>query len=454
MTTTTVVRPLGPSEEIYALGEVYIAYIFRTSGRLDIPALNTALAAVVRAFPLLGARIEATPEGGHVFATPGAAPEVFVTDGDPERPLTGARLDQTMALVAVCVVRDGDTASVSLLTHHSSADAFYSLAVLDEFWSCYTDAVEGGHHEPPRHPVPDTIETLLAARGIEKIPRPSTEAPAEAGPAAPAEAPAPAEPDVPEDVPAAAAAEVPAAVPEVLAAADTSRYTDENGLLLQWTARTLLTEADTAALVALGHREGLTINALVSAAILRVEAELRSLAPHQLMYVYPVNLRTRLVPEVGLTEGTNVVGFADYVPAETTDTALLGLARAVNEALRTALADGMVQQAPLHIPEMLLAGRPPEMPGLIITTNWGRVAHPRTPAGLRVTDFRSTTTAKPDETAGPPAQPGGGTWIISGFDGRLSIEIHHPEANAALQRTRVDRYAAELIAAVSVGAQG
>ncbi|NEW30928.1 acyltransferase, partial [Nocardia cyriacigeorgica] len=38
------------------------------------------------------------------------------------------------------VVRDGEHASVTLLTHHSIADAVHSLAIFAELWRCYREA--------------------------------------------------------------------------------------------------------------------------------------------------------------------------------------------------------------------------------------------------------------------------------------------------------------------------
>ncbi|KAA8887217.1 acyltransferase [Nocardia colli] len=408
MTTSTVVRPLDPSELMFAGVGAYVGYAVEVSGRLDLTALSAAYAAVVRAYPVFGARLEPSDDGGHVLVTSTATPEISVVDDDSGRLLIDQKFDQRVALSAVCVVRAGDTASVTLLTHHSVADAYHSLAVLAELWSCYTDAVAGHSLDRRVRPYPASIEELLAERGVEKMTFPD-----------------------PDEQPAVSA---PATDPVV----------DEDG----WqsapqVSRCRLSTAETAALIELGHREGVTINGLVSAAVLLSEAEIRELPLTELLYIYPVDLRTRITPTAGLTDGTNLLGFATYTPAE--PAGLLDLARGICESLRVALAAGIVQQTPLHIPEMGMSAIAP-VPGLVIMTNWGRVPELRAPEGLRINDFRSTLTAATD--LGAPPQPGG-TCILSTFDGRLSIEIHHSKAAAAQQQRRVDSFAARLRAAIS-----
>ncbi|MFB8282201.1 phthiocerol/phthiodiolone dimycocerosyl transferase family protein [Nocardia colli] len=409
MTTSTVVRPLDPSELMFAGVGAYVGYAVEVSGRLDLAALSAAYAAVVRAYPVFGARLEPTDDGGHVLVTSTATPEISVVDDDSGRLLIDQNFDQRVALSAVCVVRAGDTASVTLLTHHSVADAYHSLAVLAELWSCYTDAVAGHSLDRQVRAYPASIEELLAERGVEKMTFPD-----------------------PDEQPAVSA---PATDPVV----------DEDG----WqsapqVSRCRLSTAETAALVELGHREGVTINGLVSAAVLLSEAEIRELPLTELLYIYPVDLRTRITPTAGFTDGTNLLGFATYTPAE--PAGLLDLARGICESLRVGLAAGIVQQTPLHIPDMGMSAIAP-VPGLVIMTNWGRVPAVRAPEGLRINDFRSTLTAATD--LGAPPQPGGGTCILSTFDGRLSIEIHHSKAAAAQQQRRVDSFAARLRAAIS-----
>ncbi|MGK8520227.1 phthiocerol/phthiodiolone dimycocerosyl transferase family protein [Nocardia asteroides] len=399
MTATTVIRPLAPSEAIFANSEVLVGYSIRIAGRLDLPALSAAFETVVRSRPILAARLEPDGHGGHLLLeATGAAPEMTVAEGDPERLLTGARLDQRKAVASLCVVRAGVTAGVTLVTHHSVADAYHSLAVFAELWSCYTDLTRGRPAELEPHGFPRSVEDLLHERGVRKIGAP--------------------------------------AVPQgPIGVARTSSGPPNPEYLLPSTARCRLTREQTAALVELGHRERTTINGLASAAILLTEAELRGLSLTDLAYTYSVDLRTRVTPPIGMTEGTNVLGFEHFVPGPRTGTTLVELARDVSDALRAGVDTGMVQQTPLHIPE-IAASPAPRAPGIVLATNWGRVRRPRVPDDLRVTDFRSTMLGKPDKTGHRLQQPSG-TIIISTFDDRLSIEIHHPQETTEEQRVRV-----------------
>ena len=413
MSTVTVIRPLAPSEEIFASSQVLVGYSTRVVGRLDLYALTRAFNALIRAHPLLSARLMEDDSGHHVLTQScGAPPVIAVFEGDPDQLLVGARLDQRTALSALCVVHDDDNASVTLVTHHGIADAGHSLAVVAELWSCYTDLTEGLPGELAPQPYPRTVEDLLAARGIEKVHPPAAHLRRS----------------------------------ESLMAAKVS---DDADYVLPHTARCRLTKAQTAVLVELGHRERTTINGLASAAILLTEAELRGLALSELSYTYSVDLRTRVTPTIGTTEGTNILGFADFIPTAHTGSTLISLARSVSDALLTELATGLVQQTPLHIPD-ITAGPPPSAPGIVLSTNWGRIPTPRVPDTLRVTDFRSIMIGKPDKTGHRLQQPSG-TIIISTFDDRLSIEIHHAAETSAEQRLRVRVLSAHLRAARDMG---
>lgn len=416
MTTATVIRPLAPSEEIFAGSEVLVGYSMRLSGRLNLAALSAAFDAVVRAYPALGAHLEPNGRGHILVESPGGTPEITVVDGDPEQLLSGAQLDQRTALAALCVVRDGESTGVTLVTHHSVADACHSLAVLAEMWSCYTDISHGRTPTLTSHRFPDAVEDLLLARCVEKM----------------SGLPVSARPLV--------VAETPASPPPV---------EDDPPYLLPLTARCRLTKRETAALAELAHREGTTINGLASAAILLTEAELRELPLTELSYTYSVDLRNRVTPAIGHTEGTNVLGFADFVPPRHADNTLIGLARGISDGLRRGLASGVVQQTPLHIPD-IASGPPPRAPGIVLATNWGRIDRPRLPDGLRIDDFRTVMIAKPDR-AGHRLQQPSGTIIISTFDDQLSIEIHHPVETTMQQRRRVRLLAAHLDAVREAG---
>nr|AXL06032.1 acyltransferase [uncultured bacterium] len=365
-------------------GEVYIGYTVNVSGRLDLDALATAYAAVCRAFPQLSARLE-DGDDGPVFAASRSLPEIQVRDGDLERPLTGVELDQRRALSALGVTRDGDDASVSLLTHHGIGDAGHSIEVLAALWSCYTDAVKGGTVELPRQRFPRALEDLLAERGIH-------------GPA-----------------PVPALAVLP---------------TFQRDAVVRYVVQHRMTVTETAALTELGHRENVTVNGLLAGVLLLVEAEVRDLPVTELLLRYSVNLRDRLTPKVGPTEGTNVLGGVSFTVTDDIAPDPVAIGRAVGGHLRAALADGSAQRSLLD----LLAGRAPggapwdpsRTPAVVSMMNWGVVPPLRAPDELRLTGFRSASRIRESMAMGG--------YVVSTFGGRTGIDLAWPEGAPELPR--------------------
>ncbi|MFI5719401.1 hypothetical protein [Nocardia sp. NPDC051750] len=410
MTAATVIRPLAPSEQIFAFSEVFVGYCARVTGTLDTTALAAAFEALVTAHPMLGAQLVPTEPYGHTLVT-GGSPETVLTvaDGDPELLLTGAEPDQRRALGSVHVVRAGSTASVTLLVHHSIADATHALHLVERLWHCYATATTGRAPAlpPARQPLP--VEDLLTARGITRRPVPGRAGPPRSEPPLP-----PADALDPNDN----------AYPPLI------------------TTRCRLSREHTGALVARGHRAGVTVHSLVAAALLLTESEARQLPVTDLHCSYSVDLRRRVRPPIGPTEGTNVLGFAGYRPGPDTGTTPAELAHGVFHTLRAGLTTGYVQQTPLQLPDTLAA--PPANPfETVMTTNWGRLPGLSGPR-VRIDDFRTTMIAKPDPTGRRPPQPGGGTSIITTYDNRLSIEVHHPPEFTPVQIPRIERLRALL----------
>lgn len=386
MTTAGVWRALTPSETIHADKESYIGYTVHATGRLDLAALATAYEAVCRAHPQLAGKLEAGDES-YFFAESGALPSIQVCDGDLDRPMTGVRLDQWTALSALNVVRDGDDTSVCLLTHHGIADAHHSIDMLATLWSCYTDAVQGVTSDLAVHPFPKSLEEVLAARGIQ-----GTRPPAAPRPPAPPE-------------------------PGRVAPA---RHVVQHRL----------TAAQTKALAELGHREGVTINGLLSGALLLVEAELRDRPVTELMYRYTVNLRNHLTPPVGATEGTNILGGAGYVPTDDVGADAVAIGRAVGTRLRAGLADGSIQRSILDLLSGPAPGAKPwdpsTAPAVVSMINWGLVPTFRTPDDLLLTNFHSASRIQ-------EFSPLGG-YVVNTFDGRIGVDLAWPEGAPDIQQ--------------------
>jgi acetyltransferase len=388
VTTVGVWRALSPTEKIQAGREVYIGYSVRATGRLDLDALATAYEAVCRAYPQFAARLE-TGDDGPVFAASDARPAVRVRDGDLDHPLTGVDVDQHRALSALNVVRDGDDANVCLVVHHGIADAHHAIDVLAALWSCYTDAVDGVPVDLPSHPFPRSLEDLLAERGIQSV------APADAGTSAVAGRPVP---------------ERPAVVRHVV--------------------QHRLTAAQTTALAELGHREHVTINGLLSGALLLVEAEVRELPLTELVYRFTVNLRDRLTPGVGPTEGTNVLGGAGFTATDGIEPDAVSIGRAVGAQLRAGLADGSIQRSLLDLVKLPAPNGKPwdpsTAPAIVSMMNWGPIPPMRTPADLLLTNFHSASRIR--ETSAM------GGYVVSTFNGRAGIDLTWPADDPELPR--------------------
>ncbi|MFF1606422.1 acyltransferase [Amycolatopsis sp. NPDC058278] len=380
MTRAAVRRALAPSESIHAVKEAYIGYTVRAEGRLDPEALTTAFEAVCRAYPQLSARVEFTGEGA-VLTESDTRPEIRFADGDPSRPLAGLDLDQSRALSALNVVRDGDEAGVCLAIQHSVADAHHATAILSALWSCYTDVVEGVPLDLGRHPYPRSLEDLLAERGIH-----------------------------------ANGTVTPAAPP-----------TSRPDPVIRHVVQHRLTEAETTALAELGHREKVTINGLVSGAVLLAEAEIRDMPLTDLIHRYSVNLRSRLTPPVGATEGTNVLGGVGFKVTDELPHDAVAIGRAIGEQLRAGLADGSVQRSILDMFARPAAAKPwdPKL-GLAVVSvmNWGVAPPMRTPHGLRLTNLHSASRMR--ETIAL------GGYVLSSFGGRVGIDLGWPEGDPSL----------------------
>ncbi|NKY24966.1 phthiocerol/phthiodiolone dimycocerosyl transferase family protein [Nocardia gamkensis] len=373
MSARNSIRRLAPSEALFFDLGVFVGYSVRVRGVLDIPALSAAFEALRRSYPVLAAHVEIV-DGHHLLVeSPGPLPGVSVYAGDPGQPLSGANLDWGRALSGLHVVYDGDCASVTLVTHHCIADGHHSVAMLIDLWSLFTDTVGGRTPDTVLHDYPESMEKLFADRGI---------SPPDIGSAEPARS---------------AGIQLPA-----------PGCTEPDRTMTQ--LRCHLSARVTDELIAFGRRHGVTVNGLVSAAIVRTEADVRNLRLADITYSYLVDLRTHVTPPVEFTAGTNVIGFAVYrAPAGSIE--LIDLARGINEQLRTDLADGRIQR------EALIAANNPAPPecGEVRCSNGGVVPPLRSPAGLEPVDCRPVPTGFPFPL-----------YTIHRFSGRLSIELFVP----------------------------
>ncbi|TKA02921.1 phthiocerol/phthiodiolone dimycocerosyl transferase family protein [Actinacidiphila oryziradicis] len=444
MTAPNIRRVLAPTEAIFVGDETYVGYSVRVAGRIDLEALQVAYAAVCQAYPVLPARLD-LDNGAPAVVPSDVQPEIWCADGDPDLPLRHVTLDQCRALSALEVIQNrtsgtdgadatnGTDASVTLATQHSIADADHSLAVLAALWSAYTDAVAGVPIALPRNGYPRSLEDLLAERGI------GIGTGTAAAPTHPVEAET-ARPST----------------DSVQPPPNSVRPSADSVPHVRHVAGFRLSRERTAALIALGHREQVTINSLLSGVVLLAEAEIRDLPLADLVYRFSVNLRSHLTPPVGPAEGTNIAGGLRFQLADSADGAAkpdaIALGRAVGARLRAGLADGSVQRAlvdrvgrapaaaataaPVAAPVPRPVPRPAQRSAAVVSmVNWGTVPVLQHPEDLRLVDFRSASRMRVLPGRQKFAAIGG--YVAHTFDGRLGVELSWPEADPE-QTKRLD----------------
>jgi hypothetical protein len=191
------------------------------------------------------------------------------------------------------------------------------------------------------------------------------------------------------------------------------------------TARCRLTESETAALIGFCRDRKLSLNAVIGAAVLLAEWQLRKTPAIPIPYLYPVDLRLLLTPPVDATESTNPLGIASYLAHISSDTDIADLAADIIETFRDDLSEGVIQQSLLHF-NLQYGGTPPGLPDVVMVTEGGVVPEVRTPAGLSVdalhTEFHTASAAGVD------------LYATSIYAGRLQVEhlSHSPQPERSL----------------------
>lgn len=385
MAATHTIRPLAPTEAVYVDLGLFVGYSVHVRGHLGIAALSRAFAALRRTYPILGASLVADGSEPVIIGS-SAPPGIRVFDGDVASVRYDPSLDAGRAVCELHVVREGDRANVTLLVHHSVADGHHSLAVLAEFWSLYTDFVEGVGVPPVEgRKYPMSLEALYAERGIAVV-----------------------------DASAAVLSDAPPA-PD-----------GDRQLVALSHLRCQLDKNQTAALADFGHRQGATINSLVSAAILLAIMDVHQVPLTDMRYAFLVELRSRLSPPVAFTEGTNILGYAWY-RAEDDSVDFADIARAIGAQLAADLADRRIQHTAVQAvgSKFAVLQELQQAPAAALATNWGKVPALRHPAALELDDFWPLFHIDaPLPADAPEPKP---FFVITGFAGRLSVDLLMPE---------------------------
>lgn len=403
MFPTSVIRKLALSEEMLAETHNFVGLAAHVTGPVDVDVLAEAYEALLEAHPILTGHLERLPDGRHQFVTDDLMPaEIEVVElAGPDAEAPPLHFDQTEALVHLRVsIRDGQ-AQPTLYVHHAVADGHHMYALIEELLSYYTDLVTTGSIGALTvEPAPQSIEAVLADRGIEKQQRSGIE----------------------RFMPALFAYDLP---PTRRAASD-AKPTEPLRVPM---ASCRLSESQTSDIVAFGRAHDLSLHAVLSAAMLLAEWELRGRLSIPVPYVYTVDLRYFLSPPVSATGCTNPIGLATYLAEIDAKTDLVELARDVAQTFQADLAEGVIQQSRLHFSPAYV-GNPPGLPDVVVLSNNGLVPPVRTPAGVEVTSTHGELYFA--------VSAGIDIYFTQIFAGQLNIEYHShgpdPERSVAAIR--------------------
>lgn len=382
----TPIRQLAPSEEFYASAENFIGLTVTLRGPVDVSAMAEAFETLLRVHPAHAGHLEKDADGRHQIMVDDYEHEGMWLDELDDTSV--ARLPrQSEALLNLRLRPGPERSELTLYTHHALADGHHQFALLEKLFGWYTDIVGGTAPGPVKaDPIPESLESILAARGIGKLARFGLE----------------------RFLPAMFAYELPPSKRNAGRAGPQSVRVPS--------ASRRLSQQETRDLFAICADRRISINALTAAAILMAEWLIRDTPSLPIPYIYPVDLRFFLTPPVGSTEATNPVGMAMYLAEINPGTDILDLARGIVEAFRADLADGVIQQSFLHF-GLEYQGNPPGLPDVVMTTDGGELPPLRTPPGLVVEQydlellFASTSAGVDMYSAGT-------------YDGRLLVSYH------------------------------
>ena len=380
------IRYLSPSEEFYAQAENFIGITLTLLGPVDVGAMSEAFDMLMQAHPAHAGHLERGGDGRHqIMVDDYEHPGIWLEKmGDT---LAERLPNQSEALVNVRLKLGEERSELTFYTHHALADGHHQFALLEELFGWYTDIVTGtGVGLVKAEPIPESLEAVLAERGISKLPRFGLE----------------------RFLPAMYAYELPPST------RNTRRVGTPSVRVPSATCRLSRQETQDLVKVCVAHR--VSLNAVVATAVLMAEWAIRNTPHLPIPYWYPVDLRFFLTPPVGATEATNPVGMAMYLAEIHPNTDIIDLARDIVEAFRVDLADGVIQQSFLHFGSQY-QGNPPGLPDIVMMTDAGEIPTVRTPPELTVDQkglellFASTSAGIDMYSAGT-------------YDGQLVISYH------------------------------
>lgn len=362
MSSASTIRKLAKSEEMFAATHNFVGLGAHLSGPLDVDALADAFDTLLDVHPVLGGHLEQTEDGRWEIVVddlmhPGIIvvnkSDTEITRSDTE--ITPIHFDQTETLVHLRVIVGDDTVQATLYVHHALADGHHQFSLIEELFSYYTDLVTTGDIRPGKiEPAPASLETVLSERGITKLARSGLER----------FMPALFAYDLPPSRRSASAERPPAPIRVPMA----------------WCQ---LSAEHTAAITAYARNHKISLNGVLSAAILMAEWRLRGERAIPVPYIYPVDLRYILSPPVTATAATNPVGVGTFLAEIDRSTDVLKLAQAIADAYRTDLDEGVIAQSLLHFTPQY-DGNPPGLPDVVMMTDNGIIPPMRTPSDIEL----------------------------------------------------------------------
>ena len=358
MFPSSVIRKLALSEEMLAETHNFVGLAAHVKGPIDIDVLSDAFDTLLEAHPVLTARIERGRDGRHQLVADDllhSGIEVVEVDGpDAEGP--PPHFDQSESLVHLrLTIRDGQP-HPTLYVHHALADGHHMFGLIEELLSYYTDLVCNGSTGPvTAQPAPESIETVLAERGIQKQQRSGIE----------------------RFMPALFAYDLPPS-----RRADTGIKPASPVRVPMVSCR--LSESQTRDIVELCRAHQIGLHAVLSAVILMAEWQIRGRLNIPVPFIYTVDLRYFLSPPVSATGCTNAVGLGTYLAEIDHKTTVVDLARGIAETFRADLDEGVIQQSRLHFSPQYV-GNAPGLPDVVLLSDNGLVPPVRTPPDVEVT---------------------------------------------------------------------
>jgi hypothetical protein len=386
---SSVIRKLANSEEMLAETHNFVGLGAHVKGPVELDVLSDAYDALLEAHPVLTARIERGPDGRHQLVADDLQPagiEVVELDDLMAEP-PALHFDQSESLVHLRVtIRDGQ-AQPTLYVHHSLADGHHMYSLIEELLGYYTDLVSTGSLRAVTvQPAPESIEAVLAQRGIHKQKRSGIE----------------------RFMPAMFAYDLPPSRRAVTGA-------KPSGPVPVPMVSCRLSERDTDNIVALCRANNLGLTAVLAAVVLLAEWRLRGTPNIPVPLLYTVDLRYFLSPPVSATGCTNPVGLAAYLAEIDRETRVIDLARDIAETFRSDLNDGVIQQSRLHFSPQYV-GNAPGLPDVVLLSDNGLVPPVRTPPDVEVV----STHGELYFAVGAGIE----IYFTQIFAGRLNVEYH------------------------------